>query len=292
MVSSARRRAAVQELRTSRGYSERRACQLMGCSRSTARYCLKRLDDSAMTERMRAIIADGNNRSGYRLLNFLLRRDQKIVVNHKRFYRIYRAAGLQVPKRKKRHARYLRNGTTMPATRPNERWSMDFVHDTLSSGRNVRLLTVVDDFTRESLAIEVDSTLPSRRVIAVLERVIAQRGLPEVPKRTTAPNSPVSLRESGLLCAACVSTLSILASQRKTGISRALILDCATSCSMSTGSRRSTKCVALRKPTAFDTTRTARMDPSAMRRQKTSHANILNLTKTRRHNSKRPKLWG
>jgi putative transposase len=187
MVSSARRRAAVQELRTSRGYSERRACQLIGCSRSTARYRLKRIDDSAMTERIRAIIADGNNRSGYRLLNFLLRRDENIVVNHKRFYRIYRAAGLQVPKRKKRHARYLRNGSTMPATRPNERWSMDFVHDTLSSGRNVRLLTVVDDFTRESLAIEVDSTLPSRRVIAVLERVIAQRGLPEVIKTDNGP---------------------------------------------------------------------------------------------------------
>jgi len=182
MVSSARRRAAVQELQTSRGYSERRACQLIDCWRSTARYCLKRVDDSAIADRMRAIIENGNNRSGYRLLHFLLRRDEGIIVNHKRAYRIYRNAGLQVPKRKKRHARYLRNGSSSAATRPNERWSMDFVHDTLSTGRNVRLLTIVDDFTCESLAIEIDSTLPSRRVIAALERIIAERGLPEVLK--------------------------------------------------------------------------------------------------------------
>ena len=76
MVSSARRRAAVQELQTSRGYSERRARQLIDCWRSTARYCLKRVDDSAIADRMRAIIENGNNRSGYRLLHFLLRRDE------------------------------------------------------------------------------------------------------------------------------------------------------------------------------------------------------------------------
>lgn len=187
MVSSSVRRAVVQELKTSRGYSERRACSLIGCSRSTARYRIKRANDSELVTRVRAIIADGNNRSGYRLLNFLLRRDHGVVVNHKRFFRIYRAAGLQVPKRKKRHARYVRNGGTDAATRPNERWSMDFVHDTLANGRNVRLLTVIDDFTCESLAIEIDSTLPSRRVIAVLERIARDRGFPEVIKTDNGP---------------------------------------------------------------------------------------------------------
>jgi putative transposase len=187
MVSSCIRRAVVQELRASRGYSERRACVLIACSRSMARYRIKRVDDSALLDKVRAIIDDGNNRSGYRLLNFLLRRDHQLVVNHKRFFRIYRTAGLQVPKRKKRHARYVRNGSTNPATRPNERWSMDFVHDTLANGRNVRLLTVIDDFTCECLAIEIDSTLPSSRVTAVLDRIAQGRGYPAVMKTDNGP---------------------------------------------------------------------------------------------------------
>ncbi len=188
MVSSARRRAAVQELQASRGYSQRRACALVACSRSTARYRLRRIDDTFVLERAKALIeTKGHGRSGYRLLNFILRRDEGLLMNHKRFYRIYRAANLQVPTRKKRHARYVRNGSTSPATRPNERWSMDFVSDTLVTGRKTRSLTVIDDFTCESIAIEVDSTLPSRRVIDVLERIARKRGYPEVPKTDNGP---------------------------------------------------------------------------------------------------------
>jgi len=183
MVGSAVRRAGVHELKTLRGYSERRACALMGCSRSMIRYRIKRTDDQQLVAAIKALINDGNNRSGYRLLNFLLRRDRALLVNHKRFYRIYRSAGLQVPKRKKRHARYVRNGSSLPATRPNERWSMDFVHDRLASGRTFRTLNVIDDFTCESLAIEIDSSLPSRRVIRVLERIAEERGcFPDVLK--------------------------------------------------------------------------------------------------------------
>ena len=195
MVSSAVRRAVVQELGTSRGYSQRRLCRLIGCARSTARYRIIRTDDAVLIAKIQALIADGNNRSGYRLLNFLLRRDHAMVVNHKRFYRVYRAAALQVPKRRKRHARYVRNGSSAAATRPNERWSMDFVHDTLASGRKFRALNVIDDCTCESLAIEVDSTLSSQRVIRVLERIAAQRGgFPEVLKTDNGPefSSPIT----------------------------------------------------------------------------------------------------
>ena len=188
MVGSAVRRAGVQELKTLRGYSERRACALIGCSRSMIRYRITRTDDQSLVAKIREVINDGNNRAGYRLLNFLLRRDHALIVNHKRFFRIYQAAGFQVPKRKRRHSRYVRDGSSNPATRPNERWSMDFVHDTLpGSGRNVRLLTVIDDFTCESLAIEIDSTLPSRRVVAVLERVAQERGFPDVIKTDNGP---------------------------------------------------------------------------------------------------------
>ena len=125
MVSSVRRRAAVQELRKLRGYSERRACALVDCPRSTSQYRLRRTDDPILLEYIRNLTEE-NRRSGYRVLHFLLKRDHAITVNHKRFYRIYRAAGLQVPKRRRRHARYQRGTVSVPVTRPNERWSMDF----------------------------------------------------------------------------------------------------------------------------------------------------------------------
>ncbi len=187
MVGSAVPRAGVHELKTLRGYSERRASALIGCSRSMIRYRIRRADDELLVAKVKELINDGNNRAGYRLLNFLLRRDHAMVVNHKRFYRVYCYAGLQVPKRKKRHARYIRNGSSSPATRPNERWSMDFVPDTLASGRTFRTLNVIDDFTCESLAIEIDSTLPSQRVIRLLERIAAERGFPEVLKTDNGP---------------------------------------------------------------------------------------------------------
>ena len=166
MVSSACRRAAVHELRDQRGYSERRACALIGCPRSTSQYRFKRTADLGLLALIHQLVEE-NRRSGYRKLHFILRRDHAIAMNHKRFYRIYRAADLQVRRRIKRHARYVRGATSPTVTRPNERRSMDFVHDTLANGRNVRLLTVIDDFTAESIAIEIDSSLPARNLVSV-----------------------------------------------------------------------------------------------------------------------------
>jgi putative transposase len=181
MVSSSRRRAAVQELREKRGYSERRACALVGCPRSTSQYRIRRVDDPSLVERIRSLI-ETNRRAGYRVLHFLLKRDHSIYINHKRFYRVYRSAGLQVTRRRKRHVRYQRGAISPPVTYPNERWSMDFVHDTLANGRKIRLLNVIDDYTRECLVVEVDSTLPSRRVINALEAIAALRGYPGTVK--------------------------------------------------------------------------------------------------------------
>lgn len=186
MVSSARRRAAVHELIDQRGYSERRACALIACPRSTAQYRLRRTDDPRLLDLIRQLVEE-NRRAGYRKLHFILERDHAIALNHKRFYRMYRAAGLQVRARKKRHARYIR-GTPAPAvTRPNERWSMDFVHDTLANGRKIRLFTIIDDFTSESLAIEIDSSLPTRRVIRTIESIAEARGFPETLKFDNGP---------------------------------------------------------------------------------------------------------
>ena len=181
MVSSSLRRAAVQELREQRGYSERRGCALVACPRSTSQYRTKRTSDPGLLEHIRALTEE-NRRAGYRVLHFLLKRDRKIVVNHKRFYRVYRAAGLQVPRRRKRHTRYERGTISQAVVRPNERWSMDFVHDTLASGRKFRALNIIDDFTCECLAIEIDSSLPSRRVIRAIEGIIAKRGYPAMLK--------------------------------------------------------------------------------------------------------------
>lgn len=114
-------------------------------------------------------------RFGYRRLTIMLRREG-FIVNHKRVYRIYDAAGLQVRARKKRGVRHVRGNVIQPVTKPNERWSLDFVSDTLSTGRRFRALTIVDDFSRECIAIEVDFSLTGARVATVLTRSAIARG--------------------------------------------------------------------------------------------------------------------
>jgi|SRR5579864_6624960 len=93
---------------------------------------------------------------GYRKFTFLLRRDYKLIVNHKRVHRVYRTLDLKFPKRRPKHSITLRGRACLPATRPNERWSVDFVKDRLVGGRQIRELNVVDDFTCECMRIEID----------------------------------------------------------------------------------------------------------------------------------------
>lgn len=122
-------------------------------------------------------LAQERPRYGYRRLGILLRREGE-VVNHKRIFRVYQAAGLSVKRRQRR--RLVRVGQPrIAASAPNQQWAIDFVHDRLASGRTIRVLTVVDTFTRECLALEVDSCLPSTRVTRALDSVIFERGRPE-----------------------------------------------------------------------------------------------------------------
>ncbi len=94
-------------------------------------------------------------------------------VNHKRINRLYRQEGLQVRRRRRKQIGRSRGGVLGdPAAHPNHTWSMDFVHDQMADGRRLRLLNIVDDFTRECLAVEVDSTLPGRRVVRVLDQPV------------------------------------------------------------------------------------------------------------------------
>ena len=125
-------------------------------------------------------------RFGYRRLYVMLRRSG-MKINHKRVQRLYREAGLVLRRRKRRkHACTLRV-PMLAAERPNQRWSMDFVSDVLVNGRRIRALTVVDDYTRECPAIEVDTSLNGVRVARVLDRVAELHGLPEVIRTDNGP---------------------------------------------------------------------------------------------------------
>jgi len=176
MVSPTARREAVGWLQT-RGTSTRRACRVVGLSRATWRY-QRRADPQnvALLDRLQAH-ATARPRFGYRRLHILVGREG-LRVNHKRLYRLYRAAGLQVRRRRRKR---LTRGDRVPLpvpTQRGERWSMDFTLDTLADGRAFRTLNIVDDFTRECVAIEVDRSLPGLRVTRVLDRLHSTIGLP------------------------------------------------------------------------------------------------------------------
>jgi len=174
-MTAAARRAVVVEWRAAAGLSERRACRFLGLGRSTQRYAARRADTAALRARLTELAA-ARPRWGYRRLWVLLRREG-YAVNWKRIYRLYRAAGLAVRRRRRKRVAVARRPHTQ-ATRPNERWSMDFVHDRLVNGRWFRSLTIVDDFTRECLAIEVDTSLTGARVVEVLSQLARARRLP------------------------------------------------------------------------------------------------------------------
>jgi putative transposase len=168
----------VQWVRERYGVSERRACRLVGIGRSTVRYRSRPHHDEESVRRRLRELAAVRPRFGYRRLHVLLRREG-VIVNHKRVERLYRQEGLAVRRRtRKRVARDGRGRAALPE-RPNQQWGIDFVSDALAWGRRIRLFTVVDVFTREVLAIEVDTSLPGGRVVRVLERLAAERGAPD-----------------------------------------------------------------------------------------------------------------
>jgi len=142
--------------------SERRVCGLMGVPRTSFRYRSCR-DDSDLRERLLELARE-KPRYGYRRLHVLLRRDA-IAVNHKKVQRVYRELGLTVKRtRRKRLERVLRPRPAL--TVPNQEWSIDFASDVTASGRRLRVLSVIDSFTKQSLALEVDTSFPSRGVIS------------------------------------------------------------------------------------------------------------------------------
>jgi len=178
VVGPIARREAVGRLRA-QGTSLRRACRVVGLSTSTWRY--ERQPDPINAQLLTRLSAHASERPrfGYRRLHTLVDREG-LHVNHKRVYGVYREAKLQVRRRRrKRLTRGERTPLPLPSRR-TERWSMDFMVDTLADGRGFRTLNIVDDFTRECVAIEVDRSLPGLRVVRVLDRLAETIGLPDI----------------------------------------------------------------------------------------------------------------
>jgi len=156
--------------------SERRACTILGVDRTSMRYAHRRSDDGDLRSRLREIALE-RRRFGYRRLGIMLAREG-IVMNHKKLLRLYREENLRV---RRRRGRKRAMGTRAPMTLPqgpNQRWSLDFVSDTLVCSRRIRILAVVDDFTRENLTLVVDTSLSGARVARELDAIIAARGKP------------------------------------------------------------------------------------------------------------------
>jgi putative transposase len=159
-----------------KGYSQRRACVLVGMEPKTYRYASRRPDDAGTRARLREL-ANERRRFGYRRLHILLKREG-VSLNHKKLFRLYREERLTV---RRRGGRKRALGTRAPMAIPqasNQRWSLDFVSDVLADGRRFRVLVIVDDFTRECLALVVDTSLSGARVARELDHLAEQRGLP------------------------------------------------------------------------------------------------------------------
>ena len=172
-------------IRESLGLSERKSCILVNISVSAYRYRPKTDNDYVLRHRLRAL-AGQRKRFGSPRLHIMLKREN-LVVNHKRTERIYREEGLALRRKRRRKGAAGVRAVIPAAVRPNEQWSMDFVSDSTVTGRRFRALTIIDNYSRECPAIEVDTSLGGARIVNVLERLSETRGLPEV---ITIDNGP------------------------------------------------------------------------------------------------------
>ncbi len=188
MTGAQQRRETVQQMQA-RGLSLRRSCALCHIGHSSLRYrprTMRRLQNQALIGRLR-VIARRHPRYGYRRAHALVEREG-IAVNVKRVHRLWRLEGLSVPcRRPRRRQANNQQVRLVEATRPNQVWSYDFVHDSCANGQRLKILTVTDEFTRESLAVEVETRLQARGVIKVLERLMAEHGAPVALRSDNGP---------------------------------------------------------------------------------------------------------
>jgi putative transposase len=167
------------------GVSERQACKILNLSRSVLRYQARKADDSAIEQVLLALAARKPRWGFAKMADYL--RNEKHSWNHKRIHRVYCDLKLNLRVKPKKR---LPTRTPQPLTQPeqaNQSWSLDFMSDSLTSGRAFRTLNILDDFNREALWIEIDTSLPAERVIRVLDMLIAWRG---APKQIRLDNGP------------------------------------------------------------------------------------------------------
>ncbi len=185
MVSACARRKQVGYVRR-RGISLRRACALLSVARSTIGY------ESALAKRDAPVVAAMRDlaaqypRFGYRRIRVFLAR-RGLPMSADRAYRIWKQAGLQVPRRRPRRRVATSRPRPLPAIGANQVWAYDFMFDACANGQQLKCLTVIDEFTRESLAIDVAGSIRSGRVIEVLSKLISVRGAPKYLRSDNGP---------------------------------------------------------------------------------------------------------
>jgi len=187
MVSPLVRRSAVKYLVKQGRSSQRRACVVVGLSRSLVSYIARRRRDEVELIKKIHKLAIRHSRYGYRRITVLLRREGWRI-NRKRVHRIWKSEGLGLPRRRpKRRRMGPTGGIVHKAEYPNHVWSYDFVEDRTERGGKLRILVIIDEYTRECLAIRVEPSIPALVVTRMLEWLFLTRG---VPKYIRSDNGP------------------------------------------------------------------------------------------------------
>lgn len=184
MVTAPQRREGVRFLKK-RGMSERKSAKEVRISRSSLKYTPRPSRDLELVERIKKVTRK-KKRYGYRRVWAELRREGE-VINPKRVYRLWRREGLALQPKRRRKKVVSGARVPMKAERPGQVWTYDFIHDACENGRKLKILTVTDEFHRESLAIQVEGRLPSKKVLEVLERLFERHGAPEVIRSDNGP---------------------------------------------------------------------------------------------------------
>ena len=185
MVSSLARREQVA-FAMMRGHSQRQACELIGTSRSMLAYRSVRAESDAPVIAAMQRLALQYPRYGYRRIRIFLKREGH-TMGWQRAHRLWKAAGLQLSRRRPRRRIASSRPRPLPPFAPNSVWAYDFVFDGCANGQQLKCLTIVDEFTRECLAIDVAGSIRSKRVIDVLTTLISQRGAPAVLRSDNGP---------------------------------------------------------------------------------------------------------
>jgi putative transposase len=184
-VSSQAQRDSVA-FAISRGHSERGACELIGISRSMLSYTPVRAERDAPAIAAMKRLAQQYPRYGYRRIRIFLKREG-YSMSWQRAHRLWKAAGLQLPRRRPRRRIAGSRPRPLPPIAPNSVWAYDFVFDGCANGQQLKCLTIVDEYTRECLAIDVAGSIRSGRVIEVLSRLISERGAPAFLRSDNGP---------------------------------------------------------------------------------------------------------